>query len=429
MAELTGAYINVLSDKTLAIEPGSRGTVAIALPLTWYKDGTLTAFDADGDAKAAFGQALDKIMELREIMKNARRVLVYPTKTGGTAATGTLVSGVTATAAKLGTAGNGITVTVAASGDLWRIKTFLGADVVDSQMVSGFGDFQANEWVSISGTGVISTATVQLANGADGSEADDPYGDFLAALKKEEFNVIAYTGSEASVMTKIAEYVKSEREDEDKFIQAVMGGKEADYEGIISYANGVVLEDGTTLTKYQASAWLAGATAAAGITDSLTYGGPERKFVYSGAVDVSPRMTKSQLKANKDKGLGCFLLNNGKVKVESDINTLVTYTTTKQKDFSKNRVLRVIDAVCGDIKAVFDTSYAGAESNNLAGRNRFKASICDYLTALQDQGALENFKAEDVTVSAGAEKDIVVVDLKIQPVDAMEKAHVTVRVR
>ena len=92
-------------------------------------------------------------------------------------------------------------------------------------------------------------------------------------------------------------------------------------------------------------------------------------------------------------------------------------------------MLRVIDGVCTDIKAVFDSSFAGAEHNNADGRNRFKASICDYMTALQGQSAIEDFVADDVVVAAGADKDTVVVTLRIKPVDSMEKANITVRVR
>ena len=159
------------------------------------------------------------------------------------------------------------------------------------------------------------------------------------------------------------------------------------------------------------------------MTESLTY------TVYPNAVGVTEKLTKSQQLKYKKQGLGCFIPNNGKVKVESDINTLVTYTTLKQKDFSKNRVLRVVDGICTDIKTVFDSSYAGYESNNTDGRNRFKASICEYMTELQKQGAVENFVSDDVVVSAGKDKDQVMVELRVQPIDSMEKADITVKVR
>ncbi len=425
MAQLTGATINVYSEKTLAIEAGARGTASIALPLTWYEDGKVIPYNYDDSAQAVFGCTLDDLIPVREMMKGARKALVYPLLSGGTKATATLAADVTATAKKQGGAGNNISVTVVASGSLWMVKTFLGTTVVDSQTVADVAAFKPNAWIEITGIGTFEAATQALAGGTDGAQGDTAWDGFLEALKLEEFQTIAYTGSDATVKTKIADYVKTQRDDEDKFIQACMGNKTADHEGVISFANGVVLDD-TSLDENEVSAWLAGATAGApvyGDKASLTY------KEYPGAVDVTTRLTKSQQLAYKNQGLGCFVLNNGKVKVESDINTLVTYTQLKQSDFSKNRVLRVIDGVATDIKAVFDSSFAGLESNNIDGRNRFKASICDYLTALQNQGALEEFVADDVTIAPGAEKDTVIVGLRIKPVDSMEKANITVKVR
>lgn len=423
MAQLTGAVINVYSEKTLAIEAGARGTAAIALPLDWYEEGKLITFNADDSALCVLGHMLDDMPEIREICKRASKVLIYPLCTGGGKASAPLGENLTATALKQGVLGNAISVTVAKSGALWQVKTFVDGTVADSQLVADAAAFKPNDFITVSGTGAFAAATVKLSNGSDGAVADTAYDAFLEALKTEEFQTIAYTGDDAGIKQKLAEYVRHEREDEDKFIQACVGSLPADCEGIISFANGVILSDGTVIDANMASAWLAGATAAAAVNESLTYDS------YDGADNVTEKLTKSQQLVYKNQGMGCFILNNGKAKVESDINTLVTYTVQKQKDFCKNRVLRVIDGVCTDIKAVFDSSFAGAEHNNADGRNRFKASICDYMTALQNQNAIEEFESDDVTVAAGTDKDAVVVNLRIKPVDSMEKANITVRVR
>ncbi len=423
MAQLTGATINVYSEKTLAIEAGARGTAAIALSLDWYEEGTLIPFNADDSAFLKLGYMLDDLLELREMMKRASKALVYPLCAGGARATATLSENLTVTAAKQGARGNAISVVVAKSGNLWQIKTFVGGSVADTQLVADAAAFKANAFVALSGEGALAAATVTLSGGSDGTVADTAYDAFLEALKIEEFQTIAYTGDNVAIKQKLVDYVKHQRDDEDKFIQACVGNFPADCEGIISFANGVILTDGTRIDANMASAWAAGATAAAAVNESLTYDS------YDGADNVTEKLTRSQQLVYKNQGLGCFIFNNGRAKVESDINTLVTYTVQKQKDFAKNRVLRVIDGVCGDIKAVFDASFAGAEHNNADGRNRFKASICDYMTALQNQNALEDFVADDVTVAAGADKDTVMVSLRIKPVDSMEKANITVRVR
>lgn len=423
MAKLTGAVINVYSEKALAIEAGARGTAAIALPLNWYEEGKLIPFNADDSAFFKLGYMLDDIIEVREIMKRAYKVLIYPLCTGGAKASAALGENLTVTAQKQGARGNAISVVVAKSGDLWQVKTFVDGSVADSQLVASVAAFKPNDFIAISGKGTFVPTTAKLTGGSDGEAGATAYDTFLEALKTEEFQTIAYTGTDSAIKQKLVQYVQHQRDDEDKFIQACVGNLPADCEGIISFANGVILTDGTALDANMVSAWLAGATAAAAVNESLTYDS------YDGADNVTEKLTRSQQLAYKNQGLGCFIFNNGKAKVESDINTLVTYTVQKQKDFAKNRVLRVIDGVCDDIKTVFDSSFAGAEHNNARGRNRFKASICDYMTALQSQNAIEEFSADDVTVAAGADKDTVVVNLRIKPVDSMEKANITVRVR
>ena len=66
--------------------------------------------------------------------------------------------------------------------------------------------------------------------------------------------------------------------------------------------------------------------------------------------------------------------------------------------------------------------------NNDAGRDLLKAWIVGYLNEMQANNGIRNFDAEDVTVVAGTAIDAVVIDVAIQPVDAIEKIYVTVTV-
>jgi hypothetical protein len=289
-------------------------------------------------------------------------------------------------------------------------------------VVASAVDFEANSFVEMSGDAELESFTAVLSGGENGNIGENAYSKFLEALEYCDYNVIAYVGDDSAVKSEIEVFVKQQRKD-GKFIQACMGNHTADCEGVISFVNGVVLADGTKLDCNGVSAWLAGATAAADVNESLTYDS------YDGAVAVNGELKASGQLEAKNKGLGCFIMNNGLVKVESDINTLITYTAKKKKDFCKNRVLRVVDGICTDIKRVFDSSFAGHENNNTDGRNRFKASICDYMTAMMEKNAIENFVSDDVEVTMGSDKDQVVVSLRVQPVDSMEKADITVKVR
>ena len=116
------------------------------------------------------------------------------------------------------------------------------------------------------------------------------------------------------------------------------------------------------------------------------------------------------------------------VKVCTDINTFTSITVDKQKYFSKNRVIRVLNQFCNDVYKQFSLYYIGKINNNEDGRNLLKGWIVGYLNEMQANGGIQNFEADDIQVSAGTDVDAVVVNAAIQPVDSVEKIYMTVTV-
>jgi Ca2+-binding RTX toxin-like protein len=112
-----------------------------------------------------------------------------------------------------------------------------------------------------------------------------------------------------------------------------------------------------------------------------------------------------------------------------DINSLTTFTDAKGQEFSKNRVLRVLDAIANNTRETWEDNFIGQVTNDAAGRDLFKANRAEYLAGLQAQGAIENFTTDDIVVSAGDTKDSVVATISVQPTDAMEKLYMTVYVK
>jgi len=246
----------------------------------------------------------------------------------------------------------------------------------------------------------------------------------LQALKTENFNVLCYPyDDEGSVTIKssIQTWVEAMRNAEGVKIQAVLANHNADSEAIINVTQGVKLVDGTVLTPAQTTAWVAGITAGANINQSNT----GRKYV--GAVDVVPRMTKSEMETAIDGGKFIFKVDSAQnVTVVYDINSLTTDTPEKGKQFTKNRVIRTIDGINNDITTIFESNYVGKVDNNPDGRSLLRATLIEYFNELQRLNAIQNFVPEDVTVSPGVDKDAVVIDCYIQPVDSVEKIYITV---
>ncbi|UZQ86032.1 phage tail sheath subtilisin-like domain-containing protein [Thermoclostridium stercorarium] len=246
----------------------------------------------------------------------------------------------------------------------------------------------------------------------------------LEKLRTEKFNTLCYPydGAEyESRKQEIATWVKAMRDDEGMKIQAVLANYDGDYEGIINVTQGVKLIDGTELTPAQTTAWVAGVTAGANINQSNT----GKKYV--GAVDVIPRMTKSEMEEAIKAGRFIFKVDSAQnVTAVYDINSLTSITPEKGKAFTKNRVIRTLDGINNDIVEIFESNYVGKVNNNEDGRSLLRATLIEYFNELQRLNAIQNFTPEDITVSPGNDPDAVVIDCYIQPVDSVEKIYITI---
>lgn len=181
-----------------------------------------------------------------------------------------------------------------------------------------------------------------------------------------------------------------------------------------------ILANGTTLTGDKAVAWVAGASAGAEVNESLT------NTAYDDAVDVDIKYTKSQFEAAIKAGEFTFYADNGKARVLTDINSLVTIGQNMSSDWTSNRVVRVMDGWANDVARIFGESYIGLVTNSDTGRQLFKADLVALANQYQSIDAISNFKSDDITVNQGDGKRDVAVDCALQPNDSMEKLYMTV---
>jgi len=427
-----GVYINFLSETRPLGALGERGVVTLPAVLSWGPSKEVVTIEAGQDVTDILGYdiAAPQLVLVREALKRARTLLLYRVNEG-TKATATIgtTDPITVTARYGGVRGNDITVAVQANvdaPDLFDVITYVDGREVDVQTVAELVELQDNAWVTFGTTGTLeATAGTPLTGGTDGTVTNSDYTDYLSAIELFDFNTMAAPINDPTLKGVFASFVRRLREDEGKKIQVVLPDyANADYEGVISVKNGVVLEDGTVLDNVQATAWVAGATAGANINESLTYA------AYDGAVDVDKRFTNTEIVQALRNGEFLFVPSDGRAIVEQDINTFTSYTPTKRYHFSKNRVIRVLDGIANDLKRIFERNFIGKVNNDTDGRNLCKNEIINYLNALQNIGAIQNFDPQnDVTVSPGAEVDSVYVELYVQPVDAIEKIYMDITVR
>jgi hypothetical protein len=421
-------YVNFDSAPATLGTLGERGIASVALPLSWGAPQSVLAIAAGEDVKERLGYDLGapQLRLVREALKRARTLLLYRLNVGTKAAV--TQGGLTATAKFGGLRGNDLTVAVRTNVDqetLFDVVTYVGDEAVDSQTVALLEELVDNAWIDFAGAGApTTTAGAPLVGGADGTVANGDHTAYLAAIELQDFQALALVSDDATLKGTYANFARRLRDTEGRKIQVVVAGyPAADFEGVVSVKNGVKLADGATIPAREATVWVAAATAAANVNESLTY------RAYDGAVDVDTRYTNTQIEAALAAGEFVFVPSQGRAVVEQDINTFTSFGPGKGKHFRKNRALRVLDGLANDWKRIFETYYIGKANNDADGRNLFRKECAKVVESYQGLGAVQRFDPQtDLSVLPGAESDAVVVEAHIQPVDAIEKIYMKVKV-
>lgn len=430
-----GVYIRFKSANASGLTVGERGTVAIPEPLSWGPVGQVMEIEAGANMVPFTGYDITDPHNrfLNEIFKGSNRtsapvkVLLYrPAATDAAQASAT-IGDLTATANYPGARGNDITVVVTeeTSGG-FTVSTLVDGDVVDQQMgISQVSELTNNDWVTWSGSDKVTANTgAALTGGSDGTVNAAAYSSALTALEAYQFDILVYDGSDTTVMDAYVAFVKRIADESGTYTQLVASGfsSNPDSRFVINVNMGVTMGDGTVLTPSQTVWWVAGASAGARYNESLTYAS------YPGAVSVSPKLTNIQYETALKSGQFVLFEDDGVVKVEQDINTLVTFTADIGKAFRKNRVIRLCSTIANDLFRQFSRDFVGVVNNNDLGRSRFKAAIVGYLLDIQANEGIQNFTPDDVQVLPGNDIDSVVITISIQPVDSVEKIYMTIEI-
>lgn len=472
-----GVYINVKGDgKPVLTTPLGRLLMFQNKPLGWGKKGVIE-LTATSDFPALTGHKnTDKVLApVYEALKDAETVLLLNDFDGGAKSTSTKSGVYTVNAKYEGEQGNNISVSFAPSSlvdgantqDV-TVTTIFGTKQVDQAKITlplpnaeaiaaaeltkedqlevhndyvdiTFGTTPAEVTKELNGKGdyplytaifnglTQNAVNVTLAGGSNGTnKVVDDMNDYL----ENEFYAVATTAGwdESSNIHKLlVEQIKLLRENVGIKVRAVVpneSGVVYNYEGVSTVLNGYVLNDGTVITPNIATARFAGMSASATPDQALTY------TQLDDAAEARPKLNNDKTIEALNAGQIVFTTRSGeRVVIEQDINSLTKFTSIKPKDFSKNRIIRTLDEICTNTTQTFETSFLGKVSNNEAGRNVFKANRIGYLTGLQNQNMIRDFENSDLTLSQGDEKDAVLMELYVTPVDAMEKLYVNLIVR
>lgn len=335
----------------------------------------------------------------------------------------------TVTCLQKGEFGNRLTAEVETAGPgNSRCNVYLDDDLtnpIESFDGIGSNSEKSGKYVHVNYNGAnVEKAKGRLTGGSDGTTPDASiYDAFFTALKTIAFDVLIYDGKDATLKSTFASFVKDQSNEEGKRCQCVLSEYVADNECIISCASqSVTLDTGAVLKPEQLTWWVGGASAGANVNESLTYS------CYPGAVDIEPKLTRSEQEAQIEGGNFALISQFDKIQVLTDINSFTTFGVEKGKAFRKNRVVRTVFGLCNDIYKTFALYYIGAVHNDEEGRKALKAEILNLMLKYQGNRALQNVVVDDVTVNKGVDSDAVVIEINCQPVDSIEKIYINITI-
>lgn len=426
-----GAYINFKAVAQPQINIGNRGVVVIPTSLDWGEESKVIELlstdliDGKSVAKIGHDSSSTEITPIIQALRNCYKAYVYRVDKGGSQASVTISTSLLVTAKYKGTLGNKLSVSIVTNEDKFDVITFLNGVQKDIQTVSSMEELKPNDFVIFSGTGkLVATAGTYLTAGEDGTVSAENYNEFISAIQNYSFNTIGLPSKDSQAIQKIVTFVKDQRDNVGNKIQAVVYNyAQANHEGIISCDQGFKTST-ATMDVTDFICYFAGLTAGSNVNASNTY------HVIPDAIEVDGVKTNEEIIEALNTGkLVLSATKSGAIVVEKDINTLTTYGDDKSYAFSKNRVIRALDAINNDIVKIWEDTFIGKVDNNDTGRNLFKTSIISYLNELASLEAIETVDADtDVTVEMGSDIESVLASIAITPVDSMEKLYLTVLV-
>ncbi|MCW0569356.1 phage tail sheath family protein [Clostridioides difficile] len=421
---LPGAYINFISAKRATSSLSDRGIVAMPLELDWGIDEEIFQVTSDDFEKYSvkyfgYDYTHEKLKGLRDLFKNIRLGYFYKLNKGVKA------SCTIATAKYSGIRGNDLKVTVTTNIDdnaKFDVVTLLDNKKVDTQIAKVITDLQDNDYITWKKDATLEASAGLVFTGGTNGEVvtGAEYQAFLDKIESYSFNALGCLATTTEIKSLFVEFTKRMRDKVGAKFQTVLYKKsDADYEGVVSVENKIKDKD---LVESSLIYWATGAIAGCDINKSNT------NKRYDGEFDVDVNYTQIQLEEALKTGKFIFHKVGDEVHVLEDINTFVSFTDDKNDDFSSNQSVRVLDQIANDIATLFNTKYLGEVPNDKSGRISFWNDVVKHHEQLQNMRAIEDFKADDVSVEPGSDKKTVVVSDAVKVISAMSKLYMTVSV-
>ena len=208
---------------------------------------------------------------------------------------------------------------------------------------------------------------------------------WYATLKKmatDRWDYLAIPTIETAAIETVQTWIKTNRENKYKKVKAVLPGANADYEGIINFANTQVKTASKTYTGAEYTARIAGLLAGTPMTISATYA-PLAEVIDCDKYDLD----ENDEKVNDGE---FFIWYDGeKYKMSRAINSLVTNVQGKQEGYQTIKIVDIMDMIYDDIRKTAQDSYIGKYTNDYDNKCLLITAITGYMKQLEKERLLQ----------------------------------------
>lgn len=452
-----GVYVRVtnIGEPPEAIVP--QGIVAALFRASWGPLGEVTYLESSDAVTNTYGVDGTIDTALEAFRGGCRRVVAYRLGSGGQKAIVNLQDSeganvVALTAKYEGARGNNFSVSVRDSlvddtkrelllyegATLRQTITFAKGSSEPQALVDAIAASNSPYITAIKledGSGILAPTTqLLLTGGEDPTVNGESYSAGLAAIEAIDWNVLAVDSEDPITHAVVQTYIDRVR-NEGKRVLGVVGeltsvplatrlanARAFNDPAIIYVANGFRGSDGVAREGYKAAARVAGMTAAAQITESLTH------YVVRGATELIGALTNAEIEQAINSGALVFTMSAQKqVHIEYGINTFITVTADMDAGWKKIRRVRTRDNLMDRIAATWDP-LIGKINNSPDGRATLIAAAQGIINRMIAEGALlQGSIFEDPNNPPVGDSAWFVV--QVDDLDSAEKVYITFQFR
>ncbi len=205
---------------------------------------------------------------------------------------------------------------------------------------------------------------------------DKQVNDALKKLAPLKFNYLVMPAATAEEVLTLSAWIKEQREESKKTFKAVLPNSKSDHEGIINFTPTNILSEisKTVFSTAEYCARIAGVLAGLSLARSSTYYVLTDIISMDEVLDADDRIGKGEL---------TIIFDGENHKIARGVNSFISHTTEKGKDFSKIKIVEGIDLYQDDIRDTFEKYYIGKYRNDYDNKQAFVGAINAYNKSLE----------------------------------------------